>query len=165
MIWLPVIYVGLALLEYVAHRWFMHRRNSLTRTEFQRHAVQHHGKRVNQPLYPYIDLPVRYHLLYGSPGWGGFLVGFLLGAPYALGGLLATLLMFVLHAYFYTKLHRAQHDLEDNWTTKMSWFEEMKRHHLDHHKRPSRNFAVVFLWTDKLFGTHWRSVDKSLANE
>ena len=159
VIWTPVIYVGLAIAEYVAHRWFMHRKTALTRAEFQRHAVQHHGKRINEPLYPYIDLPVRYHLVFGSPGWCGFLIGFLCGAPYALGGMLATLSFFTLHSYFYSKVHRAQHDLEVNWTTKLPWFAEMKTHHLDHHKRPSRNFAVVFLWTDRLFGTHWRSVD------
>jgi sterol desaturase/sphingolipid hydroxylase (fatty acid hydroxylase superfamily) len=159
IIWFPVVYVGMALVEYVAHRWFMHKKNFLTKREFENHTVQHHGHRLMEPMFPYIDLPVRYHLIFGIPGWGGFLIGFLSGGPYALGGLIATLTMFFFHSYFYSKVHRAQHDLEENWTQRLPWFAELKRHHLDHHIRPSRNFAVVFLWTDKLFGTHWRSVD------
>lgn len=164
IIWFPVVYLAMAVVEYVAHRWFMHRRTFLTKTEFEHHTVQHHGHRINEPMFPYIDLPIRYHLIYGSPGWGGFLIGFLCGGPYALGGLVATLAMFAFHSYFYSKVHRAQHDLEENWTQLLPWFAELKRHHLDHHIQPSRNFAVVFLWTDRLFGTHWRSSDESIRS-
>ena len=71
--------------------------------------------------------------------------------------------MFTFHSYVWSKLHRAQHDLEDNWTFRLPWFAELKRHYLDHHIRPSRNFAAMFLWTDHLFGTYWRSADACAA--
>ena len=159
VIWLPVVYLGVALAEYVAHRWVMHRNTMLTKAEFEKHAVQHHARRVMEPRYPYVDLALHCHLIYGAPAWGGFLISFLCGRPYALGGLIATLTMFTFHSYVWSKLHRAQHDLEDNWTCRLPWFAELKRHHLDHHIRPSRNFAAMFLWTDRLFGTYWRSAE------
>ena len=145
IIWLPVVYLGVAIAEYVAHRWVMHRNTMLTKAEFEKHAVQHHARRVMEPRYPYVDLALHCHLIYGVPAWGGFLISFLCGRPYALGGLIATLTMFTFHSYVWSKLHRAQHGLEENWTRHVPWFAELKRHHLDHHIRPSRNFAVVFL--------------------
>ena len=96
--------------------------------------------------------------------WAGLSsISVLCGRPYALGGLIATLTMFTFHSYVWSKLHRAQHDLEDNWTCRLPWFAELKRHHLDHHIRPSRNFAALFLWTDRLFGTYWRSPEAGSA--
>jgi hypothetical protein len=126
VIWLPVVYVGVAIAEYVAHRWVMHRNTTLTKGEFEKHAVQHHGRRVMEPRYPYVDLALHCHLIYGAPAWGGFLIGFLCGRPYALGGLIATLTMFTFHSYVWSTLHRAQHDLEDNWTCRLPRFAELE---------------------------------------
>lgn len=158
LVWLPLIYLFMALAEYIAHRWFMHKKTVLTSYEYKTHTVEHHGRKVNSPMYPYVDLSIRYHLLYGSPGIAAFLVGhFVFDRQYALGGLACLLSMFVFHSQVYSKIHRATHELERNWAEHLPYYERMKQHHLLHHRYPSKNFAVIFLWTDSLFGTKVRS--------
>lgn len=157
--WLPLHCLGISVAEYIAHRWFMHKKTWINRKGYQWHHVEHHGMKINEPYFPYIDQHLFYYLAYGSPMIAFYVVRGLTGAGYAWGGLASLMLVFVVHARLYSLIHRCEHELESNWTERMPGFVAMKRHHLDHHLKPNRNFAVVFLWTDRLFGTYWRSND------
>lgn len=160
-IYLVIDYFAMALVEYIGHRWFMHRPNAFNMAGYKTHHVEHHGKGLNEP-WPHIDLRLRDTLVFAVPflllsAVNGTVSGLLWGFYYPYGSIPALLLTLAVHHHVYTRIHRCEHELEHNWTERLPWFQEMKRHHLDHHRKPNRNFAVVFLWTDRLFGTYWRS--------
>jgi hypothetical protein len=161
--WFLPCVLFMAIGEYWTHRAFMHRRwntrwkriNSLLNSlSYDLHDREHHYKHANEPVRVHIDLPVYHHLKVAGP----FIVMFLLGGyfirPYAYGGALALFTVICLHSYFWTKMHRAIHNIEFNWFYRSKWFESARRQHNDHHLRPNRNFGVVFYpWTDILFRT------------
>lgn len=162
--YLVIDYFAMAIIEYVAHRWFMHRPNAINMFGYKKHAVEHHGMGRNE-YWPHLDLRFRDSLLFASPFlvWSamfGTVAGRLWGYYYPYGAIPALLLTLWVHNYLYRCVHRCIHEVEHNWTERMPGFQAMKRHHLDHHRKPNRNFAVVFLWTDRLFGTYWRSPDE-----
>ena len=142
--WLVVWFFIMAVIEYAIHRWTMHKhRRWLPSQIFSEHAVEHHGKQRNDIN---IDLPLYNHLIVGSP--------LLLGA-YCISDLclVALLCIFIFHSYTWTKVHRAIHGLEINWIMKTKYYKMAKIHHELHHDRPSKNFGVVFLFTDYFFRT------------
>ncbi len=144
--WLSGSMIFIALAEYIGHRFLMHRpvldRIHLKKVFFN-HAILHHKlNRTDLNL----DLPVRTSLLWGLP----FIVGAMLADR--VGGLV---LMAVVcsHAFLWTRLHRAIHDHETNWTQRLWLFESIKTHHLEHHRRPGKNFGAVFPLTDFVLRT------------
>lgn len=143
-IWLTIWMLVVAVGEYSSHRWIMHKKRWwLPIWIFQNHTIEHHHHKRNDIN---IDLPIRIHLVVGFP--------LIVGASFWSWQCLSSLLCaFLFHSYVWTKLHRAIHGLENNWTNKTRWFTEFKSHHELHHKRPGKNFGVVFLFTDYLFGT------------
>lgn len=157
-------FFAMGIIEYVAHRWFMHRPNPFNMFGYKKHHVEHHGMGLND-YYPHIDLRFRDMMVFASPFllWSavfGTIAGRQWGYYYPYGAIPALMLVVWIHNYVYTRVHRCVHELEHNWTERLPGFQEMKRHHLDHHRRPNRNFSVVFLWTDRLFGTYWRSPEE-----
>ena len=135
----------MAFAEYLIHKHTMHKRKRwLPFWIFKHHAIDHH-RDDRQDLN--IDLPVYMHLMIGSP---------LIVASYLLFGWVSTvplLATFFYHSYVWTHMHRAIHDLENHWITKTRYYKRAKKHHLDHHDKPTKNFGVVFLWTDYIFRT------------
>jgi sterol desaturase/sphingolipid hydroxylase (fatty acid hydroxylase superfamily) len=133
--------------EYLTHKYPMHKR--LTKHPwfnwiFEDHVIAHHKdnrKDVN------IDLSISHHLSVAFPllAWLAWL------SPI---GLITTLLVFAFHSYAWTKVHRGIHGVEENWVMKTSIYRRLRAHHLEHHDSPSRNFGVVFPFTDLIFGTY-----------
>ena len=155
---LPVHYVLMGFVEYGMHRLVMHR--SWSGYVFRGHHKEHHGQGINGPFQ--IDLPMwTNHLPVASPFLAFMLWRAIYVTPWAWGSLVALMIIFCWHSYTWTKLHRAFHDLEVNWTMSLWCYEELEQHHLDHHKRPGKNFGVLYLWVDRLFGTFWRSYETS----
>lgn len=144
-LWLLIWYFVMAIAEYTIHRYTMHKKQQwLPYWVFKHHAIDHHRDDRHDLN---IDLPVWLHLLVGSP----LIVGSFLYAGWV--STVPLLLIFFYHSYVWTHMHRAIHDLEDHWITKTTYYEQAKDHHLKHHQRPAKNFGVVFLWTDYIFGT------------
>ena len=148
LFWLALSFIFMALAEYFIHRDWMHKpffdRLSKFGWVYTHHAVEHHGKNRNDIN---IDLPVKLHFMLGSPV---LLIFFLIGGFQAI---LALSLIFLFHSYAWTKIHRAIHELEDNWVGRLPFFWFFKDHHLKHHEIPNKNYAVVFIFTDYIFGT------------
>lgn len=146
VMWIGIWTLVMALGEYLIHRYTMHRKMKILPSWiFQHHSIEHHHHERNDIN---IDLPFYNHLIIGSP----LIIGaFFMGLPC----LLALLSVFAFHSYTWTKIHRGIHDLEKNWVMKYlpSYFKWAKHHHELHHHRPGRNFGVVYLFTDYLFGT------------
>tara|TARA_Y100001973_G_C5048342_1_gene256336 strand:+ start:238 stop:699 length:462 start_codon:yes stop_codon:yes gene_type:complete len=145
LLWFVIWYLVMAFAEYLIHKHTMHKRKRwLPFWIFKHHAIDHH-RDDRQDLN--IDLPVYMHLMIGSP---------LIVASYLLFGWVSTvplLATFFYHSYVWTHMHRAIHDLENHWITKTRYYKRAKKHHLDHHDKPTKNFGVVFLWTDYIFRT------------
>ena len=142
--WLLIWMLVMAFAEYTIHRWTMHRKKWwLPNWIFNDHAIEHHHHERNDLN---IDLPIYNHLLIGSPL---IILSYFIGLPC----LIAVLSVFCFHSYTWTKIHRGIHDLEENWIMKTKYYEKAKDHHINHHHRPGKNFGVVFLFTDSVFGT------------
>lgn len=139
--------VLMALSEYFIHRYVMHKRFFKSKRLawiFEEHHIEHHK---NHRYDINVDLPLHFHLIVSSP-FIAFLIYF-----YPLG-LIPFLITIIHHSIYWTKLHRAAHELEHNWTENLGNFNRMKEHHLYHHEAPSKNFGVVYPITDKIFRTN-----------
>ena len=145
--WLVVWYLVMAFMEYIIHRYTMHKRqNWLPKWIWKHHAVDHHRDDRNDLN---IDLPFYIHLVVGSP------ILFLSYYYFGIISMSCLLAIFYYHSYVWTHMHRAIHGIKDHWIGNTKYYERAKKHHLDHHKRPAKNFGVVFLWTDYVFGTKY----------
>jgi sterol desaturase/sphingolipid hydroxylase (fatty acid hydroxylase superfamily) len=136
----------MALIEYSIHRFMMHKQFLfLPKKVFTEHAIEHHSKNridVN------IDLNPLLHLVIGIPV---FIVLGMLGWWTFLAALVTT---FILHGLLWTKLHRGYHEVERGWIRFFPPYSFMKKHHLLHHKHPSKNYGAVYIFTDLIFGTY-----------
>lgn len=136
-----LVYAHLA--EYATHRWLMHRSVPGLRGEFIAHAIEHHGHGRNDLN---IDANPLVILTLGSPLLVGCVwLGTAWFAVVAIGCWM--------YAAFWTLLHRAHHDVGSHWLRAVPGYAIWRSHHLEHHRRPTRNFGTVFIWTDQLFGT------------
>lgn len=126
---------ALAVVEYLAHRLVMHHECPSLRGAFDRHHVQHHRRR-------------RFDINVDTPAWWGLLLmSPLLVAVGWLGGwaaLVASTATVVAYAWAWTGVHRAIHGLGGDWATHLPGYTALRRHHLDHHARPGRNFGTLF---------------------
>jgi len=169
---LVTIFLLFGVAEHQSHVWFLHSRKIIT-SSHRMHHVEHHGQ-GQMKLRPHIDLALVDYFI------AGLFVLFcavraVFVTPYAWIGVAVVVGMTLGHQYLWSRLHRAIHRvndhlfkpadlltkpveergerLEDNWTTRQWWFSAFENHHLRHHANPSKNYAVVFLWSDWLFGT------------
>lgn len=144
----------MAVTEYIVHKYLMHKplldyiakaigfNEKLTGWIFHDHAVKHHGGDNTTN----IDLPLWIHLIFGWPlivfiGWWDAFGAIILFATFAA------------HSYFWTKLHRMFHNLEQNWLIYCPFYMAYEAHHLVHHSNPTKNFGTVFPITDYIFRT------------
>lgn len=142
--WCLAFLATLPLLEYWAHRWMQHRPARYPSETYRSHVIDHHARRQNR--LELVDISFRRTVVQGAAIW------LPIGLVDWRGGLVFAVGLF-LYGILWTKLHRAHHDLEVNWTCWLPFYSVLRRHHLAHHALPTKNFAPVFLFTDRLFGT------------
>ena len=151
VVWAPLI----ALLEYGTHRWIQHRGIRILDPKLEHlkdHGAHHRG--ANDPTY--VDSPWKDVLMIASPlfillaAWG-----LATGAFTAVVTPGAALLIWIfVHAYLWTRIHRAIHGIEANWFGRTGPLLRFYRaRHLKHHANARVNFGAVFPWTDYLFLT------------
>lgn len=146
MIWLIIIIIAFiyaSLIEYGAHRWTMHKPGFGKIPLWEEHAVQHHAKHRNDIN---IVLSAFTVLLAASPL---FFFCFILGWPWVA----VVLLGCVFYAGIWSALHASYHGVGGKLITKLPLYPIWKKHHLAHHKRPTKNFGTIFIYTDIIFGT------------
>lgn len=136
--------VVMSLAEYWIHRLLMHRPFPWRTRLFVRHHLMQHGQHKNDLN---IDLPPCEMILYTLPVWGPMLFFSVTAGFTFLGCAMG-------YGYLWSKLHRAFHNVEVNWTLLIPWYYDAAlRHHQIHHSHPHRNLGTVFIFTDRLFGT------------
>ena len=137
----------LATVEYLAHRYLMHRPTlSLFRSTLYRHATQHH--RDNNSTN--IDMPAWWGLLLMLP------VLVLLWVAGAHDGVCVLAVLTAVYCWLWTGLHRAFHGVGGGWTRRLPGYRSLYQHHTRHHECPTRNFGAVFGPVfDVVNGTRW----------
>lgn len=129
-------FAGWTLLEYVLHRFVLHRFEPFKSWHGEHHVDP--TATVGTPTFIslllialVIFLPAI--LLAGWQLGGGFSVGVLIGYS------------------IYTWLHHGEH----HWRSQNAWFRKLKRAHAIHHYGHNDcNYGVVTLFWDRLFGTY-----------
>ena len=132
-----------ALVEYVGHRWLMHRPLLGRVYWYLDHAIEHHGKGrndINISISPITALVVTSPVLCIALfcGWQAIIV-----IPVAS----------LAYAALWTCLHASYHDVGCQWIKGLPGYGRWRTHHLLHHTNPATNFGTVFIFTDRLFGT------------
>lgn len=136
-------FVYAVCVEYLAHRYAMHRGSLGMWYFWQEHAIEHHHKGrndINLEISPITALVLGSPLLAWCPvvGWSfAFVV-----VSLALG-----------YCVVWTALHKAHHGIGCLWLRRMPGYAALYRHHLLHHLNPTKNFGAVFIFSDRLFGT------------
>ena len=158
---LPIAFIYANLVEYLGHRWVMHRPVSGLRLVFHRHTRQHHRFFTDEHmamddagdcravLFPPL-LMVFFFGLFALPV--GLMLAMIFSANVAWLFLIAGL------AYYlnYELLHLAYHLPEESRWFKLPGLLRLRRLHHEHH-RPSvmthKNFNITYPLFDWLFGT------------
>lgn len=142
---LASFFVVMPLVEYVSHRWFMHRRRG--HHVYRQHCVEHHHHQRNESIH--IDM----HPF--QPANGLSALALVAGAwAFSLTAAVVWVVCLGAYCWVWTTIHRASHDLgKANWLTRTRYATAAVKHHLAHHEKPYLNFGTVFYFTDWLFGT------------
>ena len=137
-----ILYAPLA--EYAAHRWVMHFPGMGRGSWWREHAIEHHGKGRNDLN---VDITALSVVAATSP---------LLVFAIFLGWAWVSCVLFACigYSWLWSSLHEAHHGISENWVTKFRFYNIWLKHHLLHHRQPTRNFGTVFIFTDRLFRTH-----------
>jgi hypothetical protein len=156
----PATFLYANLVEYVGHRWPMHRPFPLLRLVYRRHAGQHHryfehdsmaleGPRdLRAVLFPPV-LVVFFFGVFGAPLWWV--------ANVAFGANVAWLVAATALGYFlnYEILHLAHH-ATPAWQRRLPFLARLARRHRAHHDptlMTQRHFNITYPIGDWLFGT------------
>ena len=123
-----------AWLEYIVHRFDMHKRGSL---RFQSHTVEHHGQMhmgENQASLTQSDVAIVF--------WFSFPLALLLGPTFTLCW--AGMLFWA--GFTWTAVHRHIHGEPGYWYAYIlcPWLPLVRWNHLKHHANPKRNFGGMF---------------------
>ena len=165
----PAAFLVANLVEYLAHRYPLHRPMALLRYIYKAHAVQHHrfftgDSAANMTTPEPRDFAV---VLFGPLSQAAFLLGIGLPVCLALGALTSANCAYLFGAtataYFltYEWLHLLYHLPASNPLTRLPGLARLQRHHLRHHElrlMSKWNFNITFPIFDRVFGTQWREV-------
>lgn len=155
----PMMVLIGTLIEYVAHRFVMHRRVPLLSVAWDAHTGRHHHYYLADA--PTWDRPADIWLVLFSPSDVALLVGILLvpagvlhrGLPpgsWAVG--VATAIVYFLA---YEAIHLASHLPADHALLRVPWLAAIRQRHLRHHRLDDThaNYGVTNPLWDRVFGT------------
>lgn len=152
--------VGMAALEYAAHRWPMHSRawRRLTRIPFSNHAVLHHGRYYRRAFAhdpdPASEI-ISMRMSLAEHGAGTLVVAvplWLLGFPVAAATVFGVV---IFHAFLWNAMHVEMHMPRGRWFARTRYYRYVRDMHHTHHLRPGTNFGAVFPGlVDRLLGTY-----------
>ena len=161
---IPAAFLYANLVEYLGHRFVMHRRVPGFGLVFERHTLQHHRffthenmrfdstRDYRAVLFP-LTLIVFFFAGFGIPSFA--LVAWLFGANVA-WLFVATAIAYYLN---YELLHFAYHTAPDSRIARLPWMSRLRALHTTHHDpaaMQTHNFNITYPICDWLFGT-WRT--------
>jgi len=153
-------YPVLSLMEYILHRYLMHRntaakflQNSYLADTFRNHAIIHHGKcyaifneekgdcaeidvRVKPRTMLTVMVPPCLSILFFDP--------------------IASLVLFtggIINGTLWSEIHDEMHRPRGAWFCDLRAYRYLKRRHYLHHRHPGTNFNTLFPMWDWILGT------------
>jgi hypothetical protein len=168
---IPVTFLYANLVEYVAHRFPMHRPVKWINIIYQRHACQHHRFFTHKAM-AFKNSKDFCVVLFPPALIVGFFVVFALPVTLLINFLLTTntalLFMITAFAYFinYELLHTAYHVSHQSWLWKIPLMRKLRKLHYYHHVpelMSGYNFNITYPIGDLLFGTYY-SKQKATSN-
>ena len=159
--WVAISVVYASFLEWILHKYVMHRNLKWYSYPFKAHALTHHQT---------FGSGDSYHLIYDEDRhtipmawWNGFVLTGIASIPVAIFGYfinnpslwIITSITVYLYYLTYEYMHWCMHLPKKRFFEKMKWYENLKERHRLHHKHMnSRNFNVVVPIADLVFGTY-----------
>jgi Fatty acid hydroxylase superfamily len=150
-----------SLIEWLLHRFVMHKNIKWFNYPFATHTLVHHSKfradksylGQNHPQEDLEKIPMAW--------WNGFVLVAVASLPLlgisALVGLwsyaIVSLIMGALSYGAYEYVHWCMHLPKKRRVEMLPYFRRINAHHLLHHRYMNSNFNVVFFFWDKVFGT------------
>jgi hypothetical protein len=157
---IPATLMAGNLLEYVAHRWFMHRRTPLLGAAYDAHTLRHHLFYTSDAMS--IDSPRDVWLILFSAKDVAILVlcalplFLVLRAAVSPNLFALALLTSIAHFVGYEWLHLAYHLPDGSWATRLPIVSTLRRYHRTHHRLDEmgrRHFNVSLPLCDFAFAT------------
>lgn len=153
--------VLMSLIEYVAHRWFMHNKHigkiaKFLYPIFEKHTLLHHRRFYRvfdselDPAAKYINIKfdTASHIAGALPF--AALFWWLVCPELAI----TFVTVVAIHAQLWNHLHSEMHNPEGTWFSKLSVYKFLRDYHKCHHDHPNKNYNVVIPLMDFVFGTY-----------
>lgn len=155
--------VLMSFVEHQVHARMMHKpfflsnRFEVFKKVFLHHATLHHGTYAvnfaDEPVGRGEDKGIRLSVLEGVTESLVFAVPF---ALFSVTGATAFVFVVALHHTIWNMIHLEMHKPEHRFFSQWPVYKYLARHHLMHHKYPSKNMNVVFPLADFVLGTNVR---------
>lgn len=164
----PATLLAMNLLEYVAHRGFMHRRTRVLPYAYTAHTLRHHA------CFPERSMAIAsprelWLILFGPRELALFALA--TASPFALLAWLASRNTAALvaasiftHYLLYEGLHLASHLPEGHWLARVRPIVGLRRRHARHHGASREGYNVTLPIGDWLFGTLGRTPRRGAGN-
>jgi sterol desaturase/sphingolipid hydroxylase (fatty acid hydroxylase superfamily) len=165
MIYFIASIVYASVLEWLLHRYVMHKPLGKFDYPFRAHAIIHHGKFKADKTYTLVTHPDDGGTI-PMAWWNGPVLIFIGTIPtifpsYILGEtfsgiwLLSMIPVLAVSLYYgtYEYIHWCMHSPRDRFVERLGIYKSLNAHHLLHHRYPRKNFNVVLPIVDFLFGT------------
>jgi len=157
--WFVILTVIMSFVEHFSHRIVMHKKTFLSKHfkifkksldhHVARHHVQYYKSFTDEPVPPGEDRHIRLSIR------EGFLEALPICAIIATMSIQAAVtfeIVVCLHHYLWNKIHIEMHKPEKRFFSGWPLYKFHARHHFLHHRHPDKNFNVVFLLADYVFG-------------
>lgn len=154
-LYLVLSIVILSFMEWLLHRYVMHREHWISKISFRNHAYLHHRKFYQTFNKEEDELGRQFNLkmdllenfIFGLPIW---IVAYLTSPAFC--GILFT--TFVAQQLTWNLAHVEMHNPTSRWVRWFPYFTFIEEYHWLHHKYPGKNYNVVFPLFDYIMGTH-----------
>lgn len=153
-----------SIMEWMAHRFVLHSK-VIVKFAYDEHDQNHHKVYLHDETFskPGFDYGVDFHLrdwalflVFVLPFWAG--IEYLIQKPILLGATASACMWLQLFNF----VHRHFHAPDGGWIEKTWFFRVIRRHHVEHHRDPRKNFNVAFLpIADFLLGTYSGGLKRS----
>ena len=166
---IPLTFLYCNLAEYLGHRGPMHKKTRLLTGIFKRHTVEHHSFFTDEAIS--FDSPRDYRAVLFPPILLVFFFGFFavpVGATlyYLVSPNVCFLFVFTAILYYlnYELFHFSYHVDPQSWLGRLRLIRRLRSNHVLHHDKALMtryNFNITYPICDRLFGTLYRSGERS----
>ena len=158
---IPFFFLSASFVEYIVHRYPLHRKLPLGNLAFTQHTLRHHQYYTDEAIEAL--QAKEYHLVL-FPFWGVALIQYAVNLPFSIliGSLLGErigmlgLVVGVFFFFVYETVHAICHFPAGAELFKITLFYKLKEHHRIHHRKglmSKVNFNIVYPTWDWLLGT------------